>query len=114
MTNKLKKLIKNAEKVDNGIFAEFLIVPTEDPYDDIGYNNLIILAKDLKSERWVRVSKPACDSFHIMGYVKVNCVDVPEEYACTRILFGMPLEVVLTESSVLANALPRRMLVKED
>lgn len=114
MTSKLKKLIKNAEKVDKGMFREFLIIPTEVPYDDIGYNNLIILAKDLKSERWVRVSKPACDSFQIMGYIKVNCVDVPEEYACTRILFGSPLEVVLTESSVLANALPIRMMVKED
>lgn len=114
MTNKLKKLIKNAEKVDKGMFREFLIVPTEEPYGDNGYNKLIILAKDLKSERWVRVSKPACDSFQIMGYIKVNCVDVPEEYACTRIFFGMPLEVVLTESSVLANALPRRMLVEED
>lgn len=114
MTNKLKKLIKNAEKVYKGMFIEFLIVPTEEPYEDNGYNNLIILAKDLKSERWVRVSKPACDSFSIMGDIKVNCVDVPEEYACTRIVFGRPLEVILTESSVLANALPLKMLVKED
>jgi hypothetical protein len=114
MTNKLKKLIKNAEKVDKGIFAEFLIVPTEEPYDDNGYNKLIILAKDLKSERWVRVSKPACDAFNIIGYIEINVVDVPEAYECTRIVFARPLEVVLTESAVLANALPRRMLVEED
>lgn len=114
MTNKLKKLIKNAEKADKGMFREFLIVPTEEPYEDNGYNNLIILAKDLKSERWVRVSKPSCDAFNIIGYIEVNVVDVPEDYACTRIVFGRALEVVLTESAVLANALPRRMLVKED
>lgn len=94
----LKELIANAPQKSKGKFISFMVVSNGE-YDGFwgknGYDNLLILAKDWKSNRWYKLAEYA-DKFTIFElfnkHVTFN-MDIPKEYGVPRFWFDTPIEI---------------------
>lgn len=101
MTNKLKAIIAKAKPGDYGLYDEFLVIPTNKPYNGFfgpnGYNNLIILGRKLRSgEEFKRLCLDECDVLWLQTY-SVN-IDVPTDLECIRIWLDRP--VCISDTSI--------------
>lgn len=103
MKQALKELIEKADFCAEGIFNEFLIIPTHKAYNGFwgknGYENMIVLARSFYEKSWHRISLDDCDVFDLL---KVNSVgiDIPCEYGCVRISSQQNIEILSPTSSI--------------
>lgn len=107
MTEKLKNIIETAERANEPCsFSEFLIIPTNEAYNGFwgenGFDNMIVLGGSLSEDKWFEISKCDCDSFHITWLKGIN-FDSPSDLGCLRAFFDEPIEILISESSILAK-----------
>jgi len=104
MIKHLKELIDNAEFCVEGIFNEFLIIPTHEKYNGFwgknGYENMIVLARHFESDTWYRISQEQCDVFNIIGVRSVG-IDIPDDVGCIRISSNEAIEISYPASAIL-------------
>jgi len=123
MTKELQNLINSASNANDrpltarntGQFDEFLITSTGEKYNGLwagengnGFNNMIVLARDVISEEWVLLQDfyGQCDAFNILGKCEIACIDIPTQYDCVRIKFQKPIFIGLVASNILGKAWP--------
>lgn len=115
MTDKLKQIIDKAEFKYEGIFNEFLIIPTGKEYDLFwgknGFDQMLILAGNYEKEQWYCLTNFS-DAFHLLNIRDVN-FDVPHDLGCLRVFSYYPIKVLGGSSSVLGfpekEALKRKL-----
>ena len=102
MTEKLKRIIDNSEKIEHGVFNEFLIIPSSKLYKGFwgenGFNTMIVLAGSYKKNDWKIVSNLS-DTFNLIFSPDVN-FDVPSDLECLRVFTSKPIEIFGGFSSV--------------
>ena len=96
MTDKLKKLIEEAPCIHSGKFGAFMIIPNGQ-YDGFwgvnGYDNILILARPLKEDKWYKLATEA-DVFFVCDHDRSSFnLDIPTEYGVPRIWFDKPIEI---------------------
>lgn len=96
MTEKLKEIIDNAEFKDEGIFNQFLIIPTGKEYDLFwgknGFEQMLILASDFETEKWCCLTDYS-DVFQLLNIGDIN-FDVPHDLGCLRVFSHYPIRIL--------------------
>lgn len=104
MRKKLKELIENAEFCVEGVFNEFLIIPTHKAYNGFwgknGYENIIVLARNFDSKTYYRISQEQCDVLNLI-YINNVSVDIPDDVGCVRISSDSSIEIQYPASAIL-------------
>lgn len=106
MRKKLKELIENAEFCVEGVFNEFLIIPTHKKYNGFwgknGFENIIVLARHFENEKYYRISQEQCDVFNLFRVSSVG-IDVPDDLGCIRVSSHESIEISFPTSAILGN-----------
>lgn len=107
MTDKLKKIIKNATRKNSGTFRTLIFIPNGE-YNGFwgpnGYDNIMILGQELRgSGEWFVISTTA-DVFNCYRCKSFN-VDIPSDLGVPVIFFNEPVQIdnEFDLSNVIAN-----------
>lgn len=103
----LKKITEKAGVVHGGVYDEFILVPTDEPYDGFwgnnGYNCIQVYARRTgHMEDFVRLDMGCSDAFWIRG-IRSMTFDVPTEYPCIRFIVDEPIEIYSQLSTISAG-----------
>lgn len=118
MKKALKELIENAKPYDSNKSFNRIMFLSDGVYKGFwgknGYNNILILAQELNSGEWYKITKDgqSCDWFYICSCNMSFNLDIPKEYGIPSIWFDSPIRIdnSLALSSIQGTIKDRREL----